>query len=187
MTTPKQPSGRVLVTYASRFGTTGEVSETIAATMSQRGMSTDTKRISDVTDVGDYDAIVIGAAINYDNWMSQARKFVGENEEILAAIPVAYFFTCGALFHQSAPARAKAQQYADRLCHLSERVTPLSIGQFAGALDYSRMNLPTRLALRTPFTLMGVSEGDRRDWDTIRTWAQALPLETMTSRLRRVG
>lgn len=39
------------------------------------------------------------------------------------------------------------------------------------------MNLRTRIALRIPFTLMGVDEGDHRDWDDIRAWTQGLPLQ----------
>lgn len=174
--TPADSPGRVLVTYASRFGTTADVAAAITATLSDRGVPTDVRPISEVTDLDHYTAVVIGGAINYDQWMPQARRFVDENEARLAAVPVAYFFTCGALFDQSARGRAKAHQYADKLRAQSQRIAPVAIGQFAGALDYRRMGLLTRLIVRVPFTLRGVSAGDHRDWRAIRTWADALPL-----------
>ena len=176
MTSPEQVDGRVLVAYASRFGTTGEVAETIAETLRRRGDSVDVKGVGDVTGVGDYDAIIVGAAINYDAWMSEARAFVTDNELALSQVPVAYFFTCGTLFEDSAGARSKAQRYADKLEQLSDRVTPFSIGQFAGVLDYSRMNRPTRILAWIPFALMGAKEGDYRDLGAIRAWTDALPL-----------
>lgn len=169
---------RLLVTYASRFGTTGEVAEAIAGTACQQGMTADTKPIDDVADINGYDAVIIGAPIHYDNWMSEARDFVIGNEAALSNVPVAYFFTCGTLFEPTAKNRSKAQHYADKLENLSERVAPISIGQFGGVFAYSRMNLRTRLALKIPFTLMGVSEGDYRNWDTIRAWTEALPAPT---------
>lgn len=169
---------RLLVAYASRFGTTGEVAEATADAACQQGMLADTKAIGDVANIGDYDAVIIGAPINYDNWMSEARDFVTDNETALSNLPVAYFFTCGTLFEPTAENRNKAQIYADKLENLSERVAPVEIGQFAGVLDYSRMDLRTRIAMRIPSTLMGVDEGDYRDWDAIRSWSHDLPLES---------
>ena len=169
---------RLLVTYASRFGTTGEVAGAIADTACAQGMSADTLPVGDVTNIGDYDAVVIGAPIHYDNWMSEARDFVTDNEAALSQVPVAYYFTCGTLFEPTAKNQAKAQTYADKLQNLSQRIAPVEIGQFGGVLDYSLMNLRTRLALRIPFTVMGAKEGDYRDWDAVRSWSRNLPLQS---------
>lgn len=167
---------RLLVAYASRFGTTGEVAHAIADIARRHGMSADTKSIGEVADIGDYDAVVIGAPIHYDNWMSEARDFVTDNEAALGNVPVAYFFTCGTLFEPTAKNQAKAQQYADKLRNLSERIAPVEVGQFAGVLDYSRMGVGTRLLLKLPFTVLGVKAGDYRDWGAIRSWSHDLGL-----------
>ena len=171
---PELADPRVLVAFASRFGTTGEVAEAIAETLRCRGASVDVRRAGDVADVAGYDAIIVGAAINYDTWMSDARAFVARHESALSHVPVAYFFTCGTLFEDSVAARTKAQRYAEKLEQVSDRVAPVSIGQFAGALDYSRMNRPTRFVLKIPFALMGVQEGDRRDFGAIRSWSESV-------------
>lgn len=165
---------RVLVTYASEFGTTGEVAQAVAGRFCRVGATTDTKRIRDVGDLSTYDAIVIGGAIQYDNWMSEARDFVTSNEDTLSTIPVAYFFTCGTLSDTTPKAVDKANGYANKLETVSQRVNPTSIGQFAGVLDFSRMNLRTRIGLWPFFKIMGASEGDYRDWTSINTWSDSI-------------
>ena len=67
-----------------------------------------------------------------------------------------------------------AAQYADRVAAASTRVTPVSIGQFAGVLDFARMTLRTRIALRPIFGLLGAQQGDSRDWDAVDTWTETL-------------
>jgi menaquinone-dependent protoporphyrinogen oxidase len=132
---------RVLIAYASKYGTTGEVAEAIARTMCQQGAAADTMRIAEVRDLSVYDAVVIGGAIHYDKWMSEARHFVTANEDMLSTLPVAYFFTCGILAEGSEKAENKALRYAGKLEALSDQIKPVSIGRFAGALDYGKMNL----------------------------------------------
>ncbi|MFQ5554439.1 MAG: flavodoxin domain-containing protein [Acidimicrobiia bacterium] len=166
-------SGRgphVLVAYASQFGTTGEVAEAIASAMCRGGATAETRRIADVGDLSAYDTVVVGGAIQYDNWMSEARDFVRANEDVLSKLPVAYFFTCGELARPSEKAEKKTLGYARKLENLSHRITPVSVGRVAGGLEASRMNLRTRFALRIVFAAMGAREGDYRDWDAIHSW-----------------
>lgn len=165
---------RYLVTYASEFGTTGEVAESIAATLCGRGAYVTTKRVGDVRSLAEYDAVVVGGPIHFDNWMSEAKQFVEDNETALAEIPVAYFFTCLTLADRSSTAEGKALGYAHKLEGLSSAVTPIVVEGFAGVLDHDRLSLPTLLASKIVYALAGVAEGDYRNWDKIDAWAQTL-------------
>lgn len=49
-----------------------------------------------------------------------------------------------------------------------------SIGQFSGVLDYGKMSFGQRLAAKALFAIIGVKEGDYRDWERIRDWASDL-------------
>jgi menaquinone-dependent protoporphyrinogen oxidase len=118
--------------------------------------------------------VVIGGAIQYDNWMSEARDFVKKNEEALARMPVAYFFTCMVLSKPLDKADSKADGYAKKLEAVSQRVTPVAVGRFAGVLDYSRMNLRTRIASKILYTMLRVEAGDYRDWEAINSWVNEL-------------
>jgi menaquinone-dependent protoporphyrinogen IX oxidase len=51
------------------------------------------------------------------------------------------------------------------------QVKPVSVGFFAGKLDYGKLNLLARLFVRF---VVGGQPGDYRNWDGIRGWATEL-------------
>jgi menaquinone-dependent protoporphyrinogen oxidase len=55
----------VLVTYASKHGSTKEIAERIAATLRRSGIETDLQPVEAVRDVEPYAAVVLGSAIYY--------------------------------------------------------------------------------------------------------------------------
>jgi menaquinone-dependent protoporphyrinogen oxidase len=160
---------------ASAFGATEGVAEAVATNLRRRGLTVETRRVQDVNDVSAYSAVVVGGAIQYDTWITDARRFVGAHAEALSAIPVAYFLTCLVLARRSVGASAQAEGYAAKLAGLSERVSPVSIGRFAGALDFSRMPRLMVLVFKVASLVLRIGEGDYRDWKAIDAWADALP------------
>ena len=60
-------SYKILIAYASQFGTIGEVAEAIGEVLCQAGNIVETKWIKNVKDLNDYDTVIIGNAIQYDN------------------------------------------------------------------------------------------------------------------------
>jgi menaquinone-dependent protoporphyrinogen IX oxidase len=53
---------------------------------------------------------------------------------------------------------------------------PISEGLFAGALDLSKVpSWRDRLMFRISIATGVWSEGDHRDWEAVRSWAQSLP------------
>ena len=170
----KQGGHTMLIAYASEFGTTGKVARAVGEVFCQKGYMVDTKCVKHVQDVYKYDAVVIGSAIHYDTWMSEATEFVTANQHILHALPVAYFFTCLALSKHTEKAEQKAKRYAEKISSLVPYVKPVSVGRFAGVLDYSKMSFLSRQIFKVGLSIMGVKEGDYRDWDAIRSWAKDL-------------
>lgn len=168
---------KILVAYASQFGTTGEVAEAIGDTLSQEGHIVETHWVKNVKDIREYDAIVVGSAIQYDKWMPEATDFVITNQSILEKMPVAYFFTCLTLSKRNEKTERQAMGYSAKLYSLAPNIKPVDIGQFAGAVDYSKMSFFLRLILGGLLTVMGVKEGDYRDWEAIRTWAKNIDLK----------
>lgn len=163
---------KILVTYASQFGSTAEVAEAIAEVLSQAGNRVETMRARSVTDLDNYDAVIIGGAIQYNRWMAEATEFVRTHQYRLGQLPVAYFFTCLALSKQSEKAEKQAVAYSDKLYTLVPQVVPVDVGRFAGVLDYGRPPFFLRLLMKAVFSILGVKEGDYRDWDAIRAWAK---------------
>jgi menaquinone-dependent protoporphyrinogen oxidase len=165
---------KILVAYASQLGSTMEIAETIGEVLGQLGNTVETIDVTKVADVNEYDAAIVGSAIQFDKWMPEAREFVTKHQKTLSMLPVAYFFTCLTLSVQSEKSKRQATKYSEKLYTLVPQVKPVTIGSFAGALDYGKLSFFFRLFSRVLYFLLGVGEGDYRDWNAIRTWAKSV-------------
>ena len=169
----------MLVAYDSKLGSTAEVAKFMGSVLSEQGASIAVKPLSEVDDLETYDSVIIGSAIRYDRWLPGATTFVRENETALSNVPVSFFFTCLTLAKPTPAAMLKAEGYADKLRSIVPEVKPVTVGGFAGVLQFARTPWPARLALRMLSIATGVKEGDYRDWAAIRLWtlSQFEPLD----------
>ena len=167
-------SFKLLIAFASQFGSTGEVAKAIGDILCQQDCAVDVKWIRDVNQVDAYDAVIVGSAIQYDKWMPEAVDIVKTHLKALSSVPVAYFFTCLTLAKKNAKTEQQALVYANKLRAISSQVVPVSVQGFAGVVDFSKMSFLTRMMLKTITTVNGVQEGDYRDWDAIRSWAHSV-------------
>jgi menaquinone-dependent protoporphyrinogen oxidase len=164
---------KILVTYASRSGTTAEVAEAICKTLSQGGAHVDMLPMQAVNDLSSYRAVVAGSAIRGAKWLPEAVQFIRAHQETLRHKPFAMFTVCLTL------AMANAEQYrsavAGWVAPVGALVKLLSEGLFAGRLDFNKlpMNWDT-LKLRLSVALGIFPRGDHRDWNAIRAWAESL-------------
>lgn len=156
--------------YDSKLGSTAEVAKFIGRVLTEHGTETAVKPLSEVGDLGSYDRVILGSAIRYDRWLPDAVAFVKENRAALSKVPVSFFFTCLTLAKPTPAAKLKAEGYADQLRSLAPGVKLVSVGGFAGVLQFSRAPWPARLALRLLSVATSVKEGDYRDWAAIRSW-----------------
>lgn len=162
---------RILVVYESQFGSTAEVAEAIGNVLEAKGAPVDVKKIKDVTTIDEYSKVVIGSAIQYDKWMPEAREFVKTHQNVLEGMDVSCFFVCLVLSKGTEKSIQKSKGYALKINELIPSVKVDTVGQFAGVLDYSKMSFGQRLAAKALFAIIGVKEGDYRDWEAIRAWA----------------
>ena len=170
---------KILIAYASEFGTTSEVAEAVGDTLCEDGNTVETLWIKNVKDINNYDAVIIGSAILYEKWMPEAREFVKNNQDTLKNMPVAYFITCMALSSKEDAAMQQAIEYSDKICNLEPQVKPVSVGHFAGVLDYSKLSFLKRTLTKTAMARHKVKEGDYRDWNAIRSWAKSIDFHSV--------
>jgi menaquinone-dependent protoporphyrinogen oxidase len=165
-------SDKILVTYASRTGSTAGVAEAIGKTLSENGVQVEVRPMEDVKDLAPYRAVVAGSAIQGAQWLPEAMQFVQAHQASLAQKPFAAFLVCMTLTISNGKYRA---QVADWLEPVRELVKPVSEGLFAGALDISKVpSFSDRLKFRLSVAFGVWSEGDHRDWNAIRTWAESI-------------
>jgi menaquinone-dependent protoporphyrinogen oxidase len=158
---------KVLIAYASRCGSTGEVADAIGRALCAAGTAVDVRQVKDVSDLSTYRAVILGSAVYRFNLLPEAVKFVKANREVLSQMPLAYFVVCGTLQEDTPEKREKAAAF---LTPLREMVQPVDEGLFAGRIDYSKVSFLEQLIVR----VLGSKEGDWRDWDAIQTWATEL-------------
>jgi menaquinone-dependent protoporphyrinogen oxidase len=164
----KNMEKRVLVTYASKYGSTGGVADAIGKELCSKEVATDVLLIKNVSNISSYQAVVIGSAIYMGKWMSEAVDFVKKNKDILRQVPVAYFLACMTLSHPTEEKRAEVLAYMDPIIKAVPEIKPVGIGTFAGALDYNNLSWLNKKILKSK----GTPEGDFRDWNAIRAWAR---------------
>jgi menaquinone-dependent protoporphyrinogen oxidase len=166
-------NNRILVTYASRAGSTAGVAEAIGKTLIERGAQVDMLPMQDVKDLTPYSAVVAGSAIRAAKWLPEAMQFIQANRAELAQKSFAMFTVCITL------AMSNTDQYraavAGWIAPVRAQVRPVSEGLFAGMLDFSKLPLNWEtLKLRATVALGIFPRGDHRDWDAIRAWAQTI-------------
>jgi menaquinone-dependent protoporphyrinogen oxidase len=164
---------KILVTYASRTGSTVGVAEAVGKTLTEQGVEVDVRAMQEITDLTPYKAAVVGSAIQNRQWLPEAMDFVRANRAALTAMPTAAFLVCMTLAMRRGDYRDQVSAWLDPVRTL---VKPVSVGLFPGALDISKIpSRSDRLKFRLS-VLFGVwSEGDHRDWDAIHAWAEGLP------------
>lgn len=167
-------SGKILVTYASRTGTTAGVAEAIGETLAESGAQVEVLPVDEVQDLSPYSAVVAGSAIQGGQWLPEAMQFIQENQSALNRKPFAAFLVCITMAMFGADKYRQA--VAEWMQPVRATVRPVSEGLFAGALDIDRVpSLGNRLKFRLA-VMSGVwKEGDHRDWDAIHEWASTLP------------
>jgi menaquinone-dependent protoporphyrinogen oxidase len=166
-------SNKILVTYASRTGSTVGVAEAIGITLAEGGLQVELRPMSEVTDLSPYLAVVAGSAIQNRQWLPEAMQFMRANQDALSRKPCAIFLVCMTL-----AMRIKGDyrgQVATWLDPIKELVQPVSEGLFPGILDISKiLSASDRFKFRLS-VLFGVwSEGDHRDWNAVHAWAKKL-------------
>ena len=159
-------SEKILVAYASRAGSTGEIAEAIGKVLCQTGASVDVRQVKDVIDLNGYSAVVVGSAIYMGGWMSEATKFIEKHRQTLSQIPVATFTICMMMINNP---EEHQQLVATRFTESEQlpRIQPISNGLFAGRIELKKLSLLYRNIAK----MVGGEERDSRDWTTIRVWA----------------
>ncbi len=166
--------GRVLVAYASKYGSTGEVAEAVATTLRAAGAGVDVQNAAKVRCLEGYEAVVLGAPLYFGAWHKDAFSFLARHRDGLLQRPVAIFAL--------GPTRARQEEEQAAYDQLRKEMAkepwlgPVDVRVFGGKYDPSKLRFPDTLIASLPASpLHGQPASDVRDWAAIEAWAKGLP------------
>ena len=160
---------KILVSAASRHGSTAEIAARIAGTLRTGlpgGTVVDVVPCADVGDVTPYDAFVLGSSVYMGRWLEDARALA---ERIATEPPrPVWLFSSGPIGDPAKPAEEPGG-----VGDLAKSVNARDHRLFAGRLDRNQLGFAEKTVVRA----LRVPQGDFRDWDAITTWATHIAAE----------
>ena len=163
---------KLLVTYASKYGSTAEIAEVIGKELHIREYEVEVKPVEQVDSLAGYDGFVIGSAVYAGGWMKAAAKFLRSNQELLADRPV-WLFSSGPTGQGDPNEIMGGWTFPENLTKVLEAIKPKDVILFHGNIDLDKLNFAEKMIIKS----VKATVGDFRDWLVIRGWARSIDLE----------
>ena len=160
---------RVLVTAASRHGSTAEIAQAIGDVLKSRGFEVTVAPPEDVAALSGFEAVVLGSAVYMGHWLAPATGLAYRIGAELAGKPV-WLFSSGPVGDPSSKFAQQMDVDPVDLKAAQNATGARAHKRFSGKLD--RHNL--RGLQRVGLSLFRGLEGDFRDWKAIREWAESI-------------
>ena len=162
---------KLLVTYASKYGSTAEIAEVIGKELRIRNQEVEVKPIDQVVNPAGYDGFIIGSALYAGGWLKPAAEFLGSNRDLLAKRPV-WLFSSGPTGQGDPNEILDGWTFPEDLAPLLETLKPKDIILFHGSIDLDKLSFGEKMIIKS----VKATVGDYRDWLVIRTWARLIDL-----------
>jgi menaquinone-dependent protoporphyrinogen oxidase len=160
---------RVLVTFATKHGATGEIAARIGQSLQEAGLATDVVPTYQVGDISPYTAVVLGSAVYIGRWRKQAVKFLQDHKDELKAKDV-WLFSSGPTGTGDPEELLKGWRVPENVQPVIDDIRPRDIAVFHGVLNPDDLNFLEKWTIKT----VKAETGDFRDWDAISAWAMGI-------------
>ncbi len=166
---------KILVAYATRYGSTQQVAEQVAATLRDCGLAADLSPMRQVSSLDGYRAVVLGTPIYMGHWHKDTNIFLSRYREALTGgLPVA-IFAGGPITKGDEKEWQEVRKQLDQELAKFAWLAPIAVEIVAGRFDPAKLHLSDRLIAGLPASpLHGMPASDLRDWKAIRAWASNL-------------
>lgn len=151
---------RVLVTVASKYGSTAEIGDAIARVLVEAGHEVYQAVPDPDASLERFDAVICGSAVYGGSWRPDAVRFLEVRADDLRAKPIW-------LFETGPVSTVDLNEPGGAGIALGSLVAARGLEVFGGRLDISRLTVGEKVITR----IVGATDSDDRDWDQIKTWA----------------
>jgi len=157
---------RVLVTFASKMGSTHEIAEVIGRELEVFGMQVTVAPCANNVSPEGFDGVVIGSAIYTRRWVKAATKYLKRHGHRLNRQRT-WLFHSGPCGEGARDEQVQAPKAVERVIVTLGLSAPVTFG---GRLDLEHAIGPVSRWMGAE----GPLSGDFRDWDRIRAWASEI-------------
>lgn len=152
---------RVLVTASGRYGSTLEIAEAVGETIAEKGHDVDVVPAPDVDDVSGFDAVVMGGAVYAGQWLRDGRELIKRIGSQL--VPMALW-----VFSSGPVGEDMEVMEPPLMAEVIDPLDPIEHVVFGGKLDRKQLYIGDKAVAQS----LSAEDGDYRDWDAIRGWAE---------------
>jgi menaquinone-dependent protoporphyrinogen oxidase len=166
-------SSSILVAYATRSGSTAEVSESIVAALREAGLWADLVPVSKIESLQGTTDLILGAPLYIGKFPRDFHQFLAHQRSAIAKMRT-WCFVLGPTRREPADFDAARKQAEQQFTHYPWlHLAGLQI--FGGRWDASLLPFPFSLARRLPFNPLAKVPGeDIRDSTAIHDWSLAI-------------
>ncbi|HSG67941.1 MAG TPA: flavodoxin domain-containing protein [Bacteroidales bacterium] len=157
---------KVLVAYASKYGSTAEIAEKIGEVLAGRKLHVEVAEVNNVPNLKDYDAVVIGSAVYIGKWRKDAVRFMKIFEKDLREKRV-WIFSTGPTGKGDPAALLEGWNLPKNVEPIVNSINAEDVTIFHGALDMDKLSGMHRMMIKK----VKAAVGDFRDWEEIVAWA----------------
>ncbi|KIY02767.1 uncharacterized protein Z520_01232 [Fonsecaea multimorphosa CBS 102226] len=167
----------ILITYATSYGSTGEIADRIASRLHVHGFAVHCRPVDHVFSVENYSAIILGSAMRGTKWLFDAQKFLDVEAMGLQMKPT-WTFSVGMTPAVKGPKWA-TNKAVSRESLLMERTISRKMPKVRGHRLFIGKDAASRIPgpIRSLSTCVGGRSRDHRDWDEVDAWADAIATE----------
>jgi menaquinone-dependent protoporphyrinogen oxidase len=163
---------RVLVSVASRHGSTAEIADKIGGVLTAAGIDTDVRAPDQIVGVVQYDGVILGSGIYAGRWLGPAKQLAERESADLRSRPV-WLFSSGPVGDPAKPAAEPVD------VDLVRRWTgAVDHRVFPGKLDRQELGFGERAIVLA----VHAAEGDFRPWEDVTAWAEGIARTLQASR-----
>lgn len=163
---------RVLVGYASRFGSTLDIANRIGDAVRTHGGDVDVRSVDDISEFDRYDAVVFGSGVYDGSWTTEATELVRRHAAVLARKPL-WLFSVGSFGDRHPIVGGLIKKEPKEIGEFEQTLHPRDYRVFAGVIDLDHWPAWGRLL----FKALGGHPGDNRQWPDIDAWAERIAQE----------
>jgi menaquinone-dependent protoporphyrinogen oxidase len=155
---------KVLVTAASKHGSTAEIARAIGELLTSAGVEADVRPPDEVTTLLPYDGVVLGSGVYAGRWLDSAKQLVDREARAFGSIRV-WLFSSGPLGDPLRPTEEPPD-----VAPIRERTGALDHRVFPGRLDRGKLGFAEKAIV----SVVRAPDGDFRDWDAVVDWTAGI-------------